>query len=148
MHRVRTVRTLKVVLLTKPGYRQDGYSRGVILLHLAIDTVMRQRAEGVPRTLTLTAGTNAHSSGGHFRREAVDARSKTFRGPHAARVKRGFLFAVLAELRDGRTWSREEGGRGPYQVFTEHYFGQLEHEGKQNEHFHWQVRKGHTIGLE
>ena len=138
-----TPRSLRVVLKTKPGYEQQGYSRGVLFILLAFDTVIRQRLRGVPRTLTLTAGTNDHSAGAHFRCEAEDARSKTgFRGPL---FKRDFLSAVMAELEPIVRWTDDAGE--DFQVFTAHYWGTLENEGEEDEHFHVQVRRGHLIGL-
>lgn len=137
----------KTVLITKPGYRQAGYSRGLIYIHLAIDTVLRQRLPGVPVRLKLTAGSNGkHSEGGsHYapRFEGCDLESKPITaspGLTAEENKRNFLEAVMMEL--GKIiLTREDDTK----VFTEHYFGWLEAEHKQREHFHWQVRKGHTI---
>ncbi len=134
-------RRLKVVLKTKRGYRQDGYSRGVLFILLAFDTVVRSRLRGVPATAVLTAGTNDHSAGAHFRREAEDLRSKTFPSGNAKRV---FLAAVMAELQPVTKWKELEHGYG---VWTKDYYGELEYEGQRREHFHVQVRIGHTIGL-
>ena len=142
----------KCVIVTKPGFRQTGFSLGLLTILEAIDHVVRvRRVPGCPRQVTLTAGSNGHNKGGHVmpRVEAADIRSKDFKDgvlprTNAVRrapfVKRHFLVEVMAELQpvvriydDGR------------KIVTADYFGQLEHEGKRNEHFHFQVRKGHTI---
>ncbi len=140
---MKTIR--KTVIKTKAGYRAAGYSRGGLFIRLAIDTVCRRRLIGQPATVTLTAGTNDHSTGAHPlpRCEAVDVRVKggVFRG---AQAKRLFLLAVLVEL--GPLVNARQGSKG-YEVFTEHYYGILEDEFGVDEHFHLQVRRGHTIGL-
>ena len=59
--------------------------------------------------------------------------------------KRDFLFAVMNQLEPIVTWYDDEDD--DFQVFTQRYWGTLEHEGKRNEHFHVQVRRGHTISL-
>ena len=102
--------------------------------------------KGVPRTLTLTSGTDSHTAGAHSRREAVDVRTKSFRGRMAAWNKRRLIFAVLNELGTPRFGTNEEDPE--VEVFTDQYYGVLEHEGKASEHIHIQVRRGQTIGLE
>lgn len=135
----------KVVLKTKPGYRAAGYSRGGLLIRLAIDTVCRRRLPGVPRTIVLTSGTDSHTTGAHSlpRAEAVDVRSKTFR---SSRVKTDFLMDVMKELEPIRRAGQPPGE--DFEVLTDHYYGILEYEGQRREHIHIQVRRGHTIGLE
>ncbi len=137
----------KTVLITKPGYRQAGYSRGLILIHLAVDTVLRERLPGVPQRLKLTAGSNGdHSARGpHYapRFEGCDVESKPITaspGLTAEENKRGFLEAVMQDLGEIILYREDD-----TKVFTAHYFGWLEAEHKQREHFHLQVRKGHTI---
>ena len=138
----------KVVLLTKAGYRQAGYSRGLILLHLGLDTVCREGGDGWPPRLVLTAGSNDHTTGGHAmpRCDAVDVRCRTsgtrpgaFRD---ARAKREFLVRWAVVMHDGpilRVW--ETGTK----IVTAHYFFWLEAEGRPREHVHAQVRRGRTI---
>ncbi len=137
-------RTRKVVIKTKRGYRAAGYSRGGLLIRLAIDTVCRRHFPGVPRTIVLTSGTDSHTTGAHPlpRAEAVDVRTNA--GFRNRENKRDFLWAVLREL-DHNLRARE-GAKG-YEVFTRHYYALLEHEGKRKEHGHIQVRQRHTIGL-
>ena len=141
--------TRKTVLITKLKYRQAGYSRGLILIHLAIDTVLRNRLAGVPQRLKLTAGSNGRHSpkGAHYapRFEGCDLESKPIRrgaGFPAEDNKRHFLGEVMWEL-GIITLSRANDTK----IFTADYFGWLEGEGTRREHFHFQVRKGHTIGL-
>lgn len=138
-------RIRKTVLKTKRGYRAAGYSRGGLLIRLAIDTVCRRRLPGVPRTIVLTCGTEAHTTGAHPlpRAEAVDVRTNA--GFRDGMAKRDFLDEVMREL--GRLILRRQGRKG-YEVFTEHYYAILEHEGKRKEHIHIQVRQRHTIGLD
>ncbi len=140
--------TPKVVLLTKGGYRQAGFSRGLLYLLLGLDEVCRQGGDGWPAKLVLTAGSNAHTTGGHAlpRCDAVDVRTKTsgtrpgaFRDGHA---KRAFLVVWALAMEDGpllKTW--EQGTK----VVTAHYFFWLEAEGQPREHVHAQVRMGMTI---
>lgn len=140
--------TPKVVLLTKAGYRQAGFSRGLILLLLGLDTVCRQGGEGWPKKFLISAGSNDHDSGGHAmpRCDAVDVRTRkhgtrpwVFRD---GRVKRQFLQRWAVALDDGpilRTWEHST------KVVTAHYFLWLESEGKAREHVHGQVRRGTTI---
>ncbi len=142
----------KTVLITKAGYRQAGYSRGLMLIHLALDTVLRERLPGVPVQLKLTAGSNGtHSAKGpHYapRFESCDVESKPITGllsksgavTEAGGNKRGFLEAVMGEL--GEIILYREGDT---KVFTKDYFGWLEAEGTPNEHYHFQVRKNRTI---
>ncbi len=137
----------KTVLITKPGYRQAGYSRGLIYIHLALDAVLRRRMLGVPVQLKLTAGSNgAHSKrSAHYppRFEGCDAESKVIRsvgGSLAGDLKRAFLRAVMRELGEIILFREDD-----TKVFTAHYFGWLEAEHQRREHFHFQVRKGHTI---
>ncbi len=138
-------RTRKTVIKTKRGYRAAGYSRGGLLIRLAVDTVCRRRLSGVPRTIALTSGTDSHTTGAHPlpRAEAVDVRTNA--GFRDGDAKRRFLRNVLWTL--GRDMWAREGSKG-YEVFTKHYYAILEHEGKRKEHFHIQVRRGHTIGLD
>ena len=63
----------------------------------------------------------------------------------AAWNKRRLLFAVLSELGAPRFGANEEDPEA--EVFTEQYYGVLEHEGGEHEHIHIQVRRGQTIGL-
>ncbi len=139
--------TRKTVLITKAGYRQAGYSRGLILIHLSIDTVLRRRLPGVPQRLKLTAGSNGpHSATGpHYgpRWEACDLESKVIVESAewtAGMNKRAFLEAAMTELGPIILY-REDYTK----VFTAHYFGWLEAEGTRNEHYHFQVRRGKTI---
>lgn len=138
-------RTRKTVIKTKRGYRAAGYSRGGLLIRLAIDTVCRRRLSGVPRTIVLTSGTDSHTTGAHPlpRAEAVDVRTNA--GFRDGDAKRAFLGEVMRTL--GRLTLRRQGRKG-YEVFTRHYYGKLEYEGQQREHIHLQVRRGHTIGLD
>ena len=138
----------KVVLLTKPSYRQAGYSRGLIFLHLGLDTVCRQGGDGWPKKLLISAGSNDHSSGGHAmpRCDAVDVRcKKSGTRPWVFRdglAKRAFLQVWAVAMQDGpilKTW--EHGTK----VVTAHYFFWLEAEGEGREHVHAQVRRGMTI---
>ena len=140
----------KCVMVTKPGFRQAGISRGLCYILLAVDDVTRTRHPGAPKRVRLTAGSNAHTRGGHAmpRVEALDVGSKEFRDGDA---KRHFLWSVMLVLGDNdkllagrhnplvKVWDDDR------KIVTHHYFGQLEHEGKRNEHFHIQVRRGHTI---
>jgi hypothetical protein len=129
------------VLAVKRGYRQDGYSRGVLRILMALDTICRQRSQGVPLSLVLTSGTNAHTSGAHPppRCEAVDVRSTTFASTSA---KRMFLARVMDEL-EPHGWSRTT--TTGYECFTTQFYGVLEYLGQPREHFHLQVRKGRTV---
>ena len=140
--------TPKVVLLTKAGYRQAGYSRGLLCLLLGLDEVCRDGGDGWPPTLVLTAGSNAHTTGGHAlpRCDAVDVRTKPSGARPGAfrdgRAKRAFLVVWALAMEDGpilRTWA--EGTK----VVTAHYFFWLEKEGLGAEHIHAQVRRGMTI---
>lgn len=150
--------TPKVVLLTKPGYRQAGFSRGLLYLLLGLDTVCREGGDGWPKQLLLTAGSNDHTTGGHPlpRCEAVDVRTKPHGGrPHVFRdalAKREFLYrwAAVVGAEDKRhatsspivrVW--EKGTK----IITLYYFFWLEGEGTAREHLHAQVRKGRTIRL-
>ncbi len=140
--------TARVVLVTKPGYRQAGYSRGLILLHLGLDTVCRQGGDGWPKKLLLSAGSNAHKTGGHAmpRCDAVDVRSAK-RGTRPwvfrdAAAKRAFLQLWAVAMQDGPILKTREHGT---KIVTAHYFFWLESEGKAREHFHAQVRRGMTI---
>lgn len=140
--------TPKVVLVTKPGYRQAGFSRGLIFLLLGLDTVCRQGGPGWPKKLLLSAGSNDHTKGGHAmpRCDAVDVRSAK-RGTRPwvfrdAAAKRAFLQLWAVAMNDGpilKTW--ENGTK----IVTEHYFFWLESEGKSREHFHAQVRRGKRV---
>ena len=140
----------KCVLVTKPGYRTAMVSRGLLMIQLACDRVVRDRlVAGCPKKLTLTAGSNGrHSANGpHYvpRCEALDVRSKDFidkAGRSAAEHKRHFLVEVAVALDNGsilRVWDDD------CKVVTRDYFLWLEKEGQRSEHFHIQVRKGHTI---
>ncbi len=140
--------TPKVVLVTKAGYRQAGFSRGLILLLLGLDTVCRQGGDGWPKRLVITAGSNDHDFGGHAmpRCDAVDVRCrKSGTRPGAFRdalAKRLFLHLWAAAMDDGpilRIW--EKGTK----VVTAHFFFWLEAEGTAREHVHAQVRRGMTI---
>jgi hypothetical protein len=140
--------TPKVVLLTKAGYRQAGYSRGLMYLHLALDMVCRQGGDGWPPKFYLTAGSNDHTSGGHAmpRCDALDVRTrKSGTRPGAFRdgeAKRSLIRRWAMAVDDGtilRTW--EHGTK----IVTAHYFFWLEAEGKRREHVHAQVRRGMTI---
>ena len=138
----------KVVIVTKRGYRQAGYSRGLMCLHLALDTVCRQGGDGWPSKFVLGAGSNDHTKGGHAmpRCDALDVRTrKSGARPGAFRdgkAKRQFLQFWALAIHDGpvlRTWDH---GR---KVVTANYYFWLEAEGEAREHVHAQVRKGHTI---
>jgi hypothetical protein len=138
----------KVVLLTKAGYRQAGFSRGLLVLLLGLDTVCRQGGDGWPSKLLLTAGSNDHTTGGHAlpRCDAVDVRTKPSGDrPYVFRdgaAKRAFLSLWAHAMDDGpvlRVW--EDGTK----LVTAHYFFWLEAEGESREHIHAQVRKGMTI---
>ena len=140
--------TPKVVLVTKPGYRQAGFSRGLLFLLLGLDTVCRQGGPGWPKKLLLSAGSNAHTTGGHAmpRCDAVDVRSKKKGGRpwvfRDAAAKRQFIHLWALAMDDGpilKTW--ENGTK----IVTAHYFFWLEKEGLSAEHFHAQVRRGMTI---
>lgn len=140
--------TPKVVLLTKAGYRQTGFSRGLIFLLLGLDAICRQGGDGWPARLILTAGSNDHTAGGHVlpRCDAVDVRTrKSGTRPGAFRdgaAKRAFLRRWAMAVDDGtilRTWEHDT------KIVTPHYFFWLEAEGERREHVHSQVRKGHTI---
>ena len=133
---------LKTVLVTKPGFRAGGFSRGLLRIFLALDGVVRrQLVPGVPRQVTITAASNGHHSptSAHYkpRYEGVDTRTHDFTNDLA---KREFIQMVLQALNDGSVTQR-----GPDKFFTRNYFAWLENLGKSSEHIHWQVRKGRTI---
>lgn len=140
--------TPKVVLRTKAGYRQAGFSRGLLCLLLGLDTVCREGGDGWPPTLILTAGSNDHTTGGHAlpRCDAVDVRTQTSgTRPGAFRdgpAKRAFLVVWALGMADGPILKTWEAGT---KVVTAHYFFWLEAEGQTREHVHAQVRTGHTI---
>ena len=138
---------LKTVLVTKPGFRQGGFSRGLLLIDLALDTVVRRRTvAGVPARIVITAGDNGvHSKRGpHYgpRWEAPDVRTKDWRTGLEGKV--AFLVAVLRKLDDGPVTISETRQGWPCAVTT-HYYAVLEHHGRRDEHLHFQVRRGRTV---
>ena len=75
--------------------------------------------------LTITSacdGTHSGPTDPHHRGEAYDVRSHDL----TAEIKQNILSEVMSELG------------------TEHFFGWLEAEGTDNEHFHFQIKKGTT----
>jgi hypothetical protein len=137
-----------VVLVTKPGYRQDGFSRGLLCLLLALDTICREGGDGWPTSLLITAGSNGHTTGGHVlpRCEALDVRTRAVGDrPHTFRdgdAKRSFLEVWAHAMDDGPILRQWADGT---QIVTARYFFQLEGEDTADEHAHAQVRRGHTI---
>jgi len=137
---------LKTVLLCKDGYRQGGFSRGLLYITLAQDAVVRRRLPGVPARIVVTAGSNgSHSAHGpHYtpRYEANDVRTKGW--PTSLEGKVAFMVSVMRELKDGPVTVSETRQGWPC-AFTFHYYAVLEHHGKRREHLHFQVRRGKTI---
>lgn len=140
---------MKTVLVTKEGYRQGGFSRGLLCLLLALDSVVRRkRVGGVPARVVITAGSNGRHSkkGPHYapRFEGLDVRTKDW--PVTKIKKISFMMTVLEEL-DNENVRFGLNRRGWPCAFSAHYYGVLEHYGLESEHLHFQVAKNQTIGV-
>jgi hypothetical protein len=107
------------------GVRLDFTSEPIRRLVLTLALVDRWSAgDAYDGDLIITSGNDSRHSVGsrHFTNEAIDVRTHNF---HSRTMKRAF-----------RGWWENE--LGPqFRVL-------LEHEGTPNEHFHAQVKKGHT----
>ena len=138
---------LKAVLVCKDGYRQGGYSRGLLYIKLAQDRAVRDNVvPGIPSRIVFTAGSNGkHSTKGpHFkpRWEANDVRTKDWRV--SLERKESFMAAVLVNLDDGPL-QRGHTRQGWVKIWTANYIAILEWPGGKHEHIHTQVRIGRTI---
>ena len=101
----------------------------------AIVAALTSVAAGLPYDLTVTSGADGAHSGPldpHHRGEAFDVRS------HGLPDKQGILRMVLVQL----AGPGEEPQPGSGGLLTEKFFGWLEAEGQENEHFHFQLRHG------
>lgn len=130
-------------LLVKQGVCADRLQVGGALIVAALF----RATVNLHFNLTLTAVTNGHHAGGaagpHALGDAVDVRSKDL----SAAAKQSVLQIVMTYLAE---FTAEIGGApqivqtsGGYA--TELFFGQLEAEGTENEHFHFQQRKGRPV---
>lgn len=111
------------VVRTKEGVQFAVIAPGGFRILGALDLVTRRY--GFSLDLVITSGTDGEHSGPddpHHHGEAYDVRSHDF----PAELKQEFVAAVLSIL-------NEDGDR---------FFGFLEAPGTENEHFHFQVKKG------
>lgn len=86
--------------------------------------------------LVVTCGCDSHpASDPHSKGQAFDVRSHDL----TAAQKQSVLETMMAQLQDDPSDLpiAKDGG-----YVTKHFFGWLEHEGQENEHFHWQQRNG------
>lgn len=111
-----------VRLVCKPGATFGGFSRALVRILDVLDQAVAVGLPGVPRAVTITAGSNGRhaENSAHYRFDAVDVRTKDFASDDA---KRAFTDAVRATLGDD-------------------FFVDLEHLGADAEHLHVQLRHG------
>jgi len=111
------------VVTCKPGVRFGGFTAGLCRILSVLVEMAEDGLEGMPPTLVITSGSDHHHPPSrHVTFEAIDIRSKTF-----ATVEAKERFRAAYERR-----------LGPQFTVL------LECLGESNEHFHAQVKKGHT----
>lgn len=128
---------MSVVL--KPGVVLDRIApAGYVILDAIRETAKRLALE-----LTVTCGNEAHpATDPHSTGEAIDVRSHDF-GPDKKLLVLETIMRVLAEWDDEAVISLTDVQRA-----TGQFFGQLEHLGFPDEHYHIQRRKGTTYSVE
>ena len=106
---------------------------GVLPKNLVIMAAVANEAQEWGIDATITSGNDSkHGVGSlHYSNEALDIRSKTFL-THEQKLR--FLYGVMGRLGSGRV--KEEFAESRVAYHAGAYYGELEHEGLANEHFH------------
>lgn len=120
------------MILFKPGVQLVGHPAGVRIL-AALD----QFSRNIGIDLTVTSGADGNHSGPddpHHFGKAYDVRS------HDYLMDKSHLISQVLAYADGETPFGDGAGYA-----TTHFFGFLEDAGTDNEHIHFQLRKGVTF---